>query len=61
MIWDVMYGTGGWIALLLLLFMGLTILGISDSARVAIGIFVVHIFSLTLLAVVGGLQHAAVV
>jgi amino acid transporter len=44
--------------LLLLLFMGLTILGISDSARVAIGIFVVHIFSLTLLAVVGGVYVA---
>jgi amino acid transporter len=38
---------------LLALFMGLTILGISDSARVAIGIFVIHIGTLTLLGVVG--------
>jgi len=39
--------------LLLAAFMGLTILGISDSARVAIGIFLVHIGTLTLLVLVG--------
>ncbi|MFV2068038.1 MAG: APC family permease [Pirellulales bacterium] len=38
---------------LLAIFMGLTILGISDSARVAIGIFVTHLATLTLLLVAG--------
>lgn len=45
---------------LLAVFMGLTILGITDSARVAIAIFVFHLATLTLLIVVGGLyvwQH----
>ncbi len=44
--------------LLLAVFMGLTIMGISDSARVAIGIFVTHIGSLALLLVVGGIYVA---
>ncbi len=39
--------------LLLAGFMGLTILGISDSARVAIGIFLIHLSTLTLLSIVG--------
>ena len=38
---------------LLAIFMGLTILGISDSARVAIWIFLTHLGTLALLAVVG--------
>ncbi len=38
---------------LLALFMGLTILGISDSARVAIAIFFVHLATLALLLLVG--------
>lgn len=38
---------------LLAFFCGLTILGISDSARVAIAIFVTHLVTLTLLLVVG--------
>ncbi|MEZ5964230.1 MAG: APC family permease [Planctomycetota bacterium] len=45
---------------LLAVFMGLTILGISDSARVAVVIFVAHLGTLTLLIAVGGwfvLQH----
>ena len=41
--------------LLLGLFMGLTILGIGESSKVAIGIFLFHLFSLTLLAVVCGI------
>lgn len=40
--------------LLLALFMGLTILGISESARVAIVIFLFHLFSLVLLALFCG-------
>jgi amino acid transporter len=43
---------------LLGLFCGLTILGISDSARVAIAIFVGHIASLVLLLVVGAVHVA---
>ncbi len=39
---------------LLAAFMGLTILGITDSAKVAIAIFVTHIGTLTLLMLVGG-------
>ncbi|MCB0601000.1 MAG: APC family permease [Saprospiraceae bacterium] len=39
---------------LLALFMGLTILGIGESSKVAIGIFVFHLFSLTLLVLVSG-------
>ncbi|RMG31828.1 MAG: APC family permease [Bacteroidetes bacterium] len=39
---------------LLAVFLGLTILGIGESAKVAIGIFLFHLFSLTLLAVVCG-------
>jgi amino acid transporter len=39
--------------LLLAAFLALTVLGITDSARVAIGIFVLHLGSLTLLAAVG--------
>jgi amino acid transporter len=46
----VMQATAG----LLAVFMGLTILGISDSARVAIAIFLIHIGTLTLLVLVGG-------
>ncbi len=45
----VMIGT----VLLLGLFMGLTIMGITDSARVAIGIFLVHLVTLLLLLSVG--------
>lgn len=40
-------------ALLLAAFMGLTILGITDSAKVAVGIFLIHMGSLTLLMLVG--------
>ena len=40
--------------LLLALFMGLTILGIGESSKVAIGIFVFHLVSLTLLVLVCG-------
>lgn len=40
--------------MLLALFMGLTILGIGESSKVAIGIFLFHLFSLTLLAVICG-------
>lgn len=43
---------------LLAVFMGLSILGISDSARVAIAIFAVHILTLTLLLAVGGIYLA---
>ena len=43
------------ILLLLALFMGLTILGIGESAKVAIGIFIFHLVSLTVLAVTCGL------
>lgn len=46
----VMAGT----VLILLVFMILTIVGISESAVVAIGIFVTHMVSLTLLAALGG-------
>ncbi|MFP6888217.1 MAG: APC family permease, partial [Nitrospinota bacterium] len=46
----VMYATVG----LLALFMLLTIIGITESAVVAVGIFIVHICSLILLIVVGG-------
>ncbi|MCB0639397.1 MAG: APC family permease, partial [Lewinella sp.] len=45
---------------LLAIFMGLTIMGIKESSRVAIGIFVFHLVSLTLLALICGLflfQH----
>ena len=48
--WPVIAATIG----LLAVFAGLTILGISDSARVAIGIFVVHIATLTTLLLIGG-------
>lgn len=44
----------GGTVLILLVFMILTIVGISESAVVAIGIFVFHMASLTLLAVLGG-------
>lgn len=40
--------------ILLAVFMGLTIIGIGESAIVAIGIFIFHLFSLVLLAVVCG-------
>ena len=40
--------------ILLALFMGITILGIGESSKVAIGIFLFHLFSLTLLASVCG-------
>jgi amino acid transporter len=40
---------------LLALFMGLTILGIAESSKVAIGIFVFHLFSICLLVVFGGI------
>ena len=40
---------------LLALFMGLTILGIGESSKVAIGIFIFHLASLTLLSVVCGI------
>jgi amino acid transporter len=40
---------------LLAVFMGLTILGIGESAKVAIGIFIFHLASLTLLSVVCGI------
>ncbi|RMG79241.1 MAG: APC family permease [Bacteroidetes bacterium] len=40
--------------ILLALFMGLTILGIGESSKVAIGIFVFHLLSLTLLTFVCG-------
>jgi amino acid transporter len=40
---------------LLALFMGLTILGIGESSKVAIGIFLFHLFSLTLLSIVCGI------
>lgn len=43
---------------LLALFMGLTIMGITDSARVAVGIFFLHLFTLTLLLLVGMLYIA---
>ncbi len=36
----------------LALFMGLTIMGIGESSKVAIGIFLLHLFTLTLLAIV---------
>jgi len=39
--------------LLLALFMGLTILGITDSARVAVGIFLVHLSTMVLLLLAG--------
>lgn len=39
---------------LLALFMGLTILGIGESSKVAIGIFLFHLFSLSLLAIFCG-------
>ncbi len=39
--------------LLLLAFTGITIMGISESARVAIGIFVTHLVTLTLLLLIG--------
>jgi amino acid transporter len=48
----------GMTALLLAAFMGLAILGISDSARVALVIFVIHIASLSLLLVAGALHLA---
>ena len=38
-------------AVILILFAGLTILGITDSARVALGIFVLHMVTMTLLVV----------
>ena len=50
--------------LLLAGFMGLTILGISDSARVAIAIFLIHLGTLALLGVVGVfgvLRHGATI
>jgi amino acid transporter len=40
---------------LLALFMGITIMGIGESSKVAIGIFLFHLFSLTLLAIVCGI------
>lgn len=40
---------------LLAIFMGLTILGIGESSKVAIGIFLFHLFSLTLLSAVCGI------
>jgi amino acid transporter len=43
---------------LLALFMGLTILGIGESSKVAIGIFIFHLASLTLLLVAGGIYLA---
>ena len=45
----VMYAT----IALLALFMGLAIMGLTDSARVAVGIFITHLITLTLLLVVG--------
>ncbi len=47
--WPILYATIG----LLALFMGLTILGIGESAAVAIGIFLFHIATLTLLVILG--------
>ncbi|MCB0355340.1 MAG: amino acid permease, partial [Bdellovibrionales bacterium] len=41
--------------LLLAIFMGLTILGIGESSKVAIGIFLFHLVSLVLLVIVCGL------
>ncbi|MCB0687726.1 MAG: APC family permease, partial [Saprospiraceae bacterium] len=41
--------------ILLAIFMGLTIIGIGESSKVAIGIFITHLVSLSLLAVVCGL------
>lgn len=43
---------------LLAVFMVLTIVGIGESSKVAIGIFLFHLFSLTLLLVVGGIYLA---
>ena len=40
--------------ILLALFMGITILGIGESSKVAIGIFLFHLFSLSLLALICG-------
>jgi amino acid transporter len=40
--------------ILLAFFMGLTILGIGESSKVAIVIFIIHLFSLTLLAIFCG-------
>ncbi|MCA8942492.1 MAG: APC family permease [Planctomycetes bacterium] len=51
-LWAALPITGSTIGLLAT-FCGLTILGISDSARVAIVIFAVHLFTLALLLVVG--------
>lgn len=47
--WPVLYATIG----LLAFFMGLTILGITESAVVAIGIFLVHLVTLTILVLAG--------
>ncbi len=43
------------IVVLLAVFMGLTILGIGESAKIAIGIFIFHLVSLTLLSIVCGI------
>ena len=39
---------------LLAIFMGLTILGIGESSKVAIGIFVFHLSSLVILTIISG-------
>ncbi len=53
--WPVMYSTIG----LLALFMGLAILGITESALVAVGIFLFHLITLTVLVFVGVLFVAS--